>query len=162
MSSANPYSDGQGLIDLAKTFMPKRVLELGTALGYTACCLSAAGDNCTVDTIEGDPEHIRIARDNIARLGLAGRITVHEGEFTRVMKLLPDGYDIAFFDGFAPRPSLLMQLHGKLREGGVLICANLYFAEPGCMKLLADKTYWTSIGQLEGGSTRVLAKTKLR
>jgi predicted O-methyltransferase YrrM len=156
--NAYSYSDGQALLDLAKTYKPGHILELGTALGYTACCLAAAGDNCYVDTIEADPEHVIIARDNIARAGLAGRVTVHEGDFTEVMQLLSDGYDIAFFDGLAPKPSLLLQLHGKLREGGVLICANVHFAGSGCEKLLNDRTYWMPAGQLEGGGTRVVVK----
>ena len=156
--SANSYSDGQGLIELAGSFNPTRVLELGTALGYTACCLAAAADNCLVDTVEGDPEHVRIARENIAKAGLAGRVTVHQGEFAEVLESLPDGYDIAFFDGHEPRSSLLLKLHGKLREGGALICANLYFAGSGCRKLLNDKTYWKPAGYLEGGGTRAVVK----
>jgi predicted O-methyltransferase YrrM len=60
--NAYSYSDGQGLINLAKAYKPERVLELGTALGYTACCLAASGENCIVDTIEADPEHVKIAK----------------------------------------------------------------------------------------------------
>ena len=159
--NAYTYSDGQGLLESAKKFKPERVLELGTALGYTACCLAAAGDNCTVDTIEADPEHVRIARDNIIRAGLSGRITVHEGDFSAVIKTLPDSYDIVFFDGLAPGPPLLLRLHGKLREGGILICANLDFAEAGCRKLLNDRAYWTPVGQLEGGGTCLMMKSGL-
>ena len=156
--NAFTYSDGEGLLELAKTFKPKRVLELGTALGYTACCLAATGDKCFVDTIEADKEHIKIARDNIARVGLEERIKIHEGDFIDVLKLLPGDYCMIFFDGLAPKRSLLMRLHNKLRIGGVLICANLSFAEGGCQELLDDKTYWTPVGQLEGGSTRAVKK----
>ena len=157
--NAYSYSDGQGLIEFAKRIRPERVLELGTALGYTACCLAAAGDNCMVDTIDSDPEHVRIAQDNIIRAGLAGRVIFHVGDYNTIIKSLPDGYDIIFFDGLAPKPSLLLQLHGKLREGGILICANLEFAESGCQRLLNDRTYWIPVGQLEGGGTRLVMKT---
>ena len=157
--NAYSYSDGKGLLELVRTFKPGRALELGTALGYTACCLAAANDKCLVDTIDSDPEHVRIAQDNIAKVGLAGRIRVHNGDFTQVLKSLPDRYDLVFFDGLAPTPSLLMQLNGKLREGGVLVCANLGFAGAGCEKLLNDRTYWNPAGQLEGGETRAVVKT---
>ena len=160
--NAYSYSTGQGLLDTAKTFNPGRVLELGTALGYSACCLAAAGDKCLVDTIEADPEHVRIARENIARVGLDGRVRVHKGDFTEIIKSLPDQYDIVFFDGLAPVPSLLMQLYGKLREGGALICANLDFAGAGSGKLLSDRTYWIPAGQLEGGGTRIVVKANKR
>ena len=162
---AYTYSDGQGLLELAKKFKPGHILELGTALGYTACCLTAAcsnntDDNCCVDTIESDPEHVKIARDNIARLGLAGRVRVHEGDFIKVVNALPAGYDIIFFDGLTPEPSLLLQLHSKLREEGALFCANLHFAGERTEKFLDDRSYWTPAGQLEGGATRVVVKSK--
>ena len=156
--NAFTYSDGQALLDLAKTFKPERILELGTALGYTACCLAAAGEKCLVDTIEGDPEHVRIAKKNIAQVGFAEKVKVHEGDFSQVMKTLGDGYDIVFFDGLAPTPALLMQLHRKLREGGVLICANLDFAGRGCEELLDDTNYWKPVGRFENGGTRAVIK----
>ena len=157
---AYTYSDGQGLLELAKKFKPRRILELGTALGYTACCLAASADDCHVDTIEADPVHVKIARENINQLGLGERITVHHGDFFRVMDTLPDEYDIIFFDGLSPEPSMLKILHGKLREGGALFCANLGFAGAGAENFLDDKKYWTSAGQLEGGGTRALVKAK--
>jgi predicted O-methyltransferase YrrM len=157
--NAYTYSDGQGLIDLAKTFKPERILELGTALGYTACCLAASGDNCLVDTIEADPEHVKIAKKNIAQVKLSEKITIHEGDFTGVTKSLPDGYDIIFFDGLASATSLLLLLYEKLREGGGLICANFGFAQPGCREMLNNKDYWMPAGMLEGGDT--LAVTKI-
>jgi predicted O-methyltransferase YrrM len=49
---AYTYSDGAALTALAANAGAKRVLELGTALGYTACCLAAAGPSVFVDTIE--------------------------------------------------------------------------------------------------------------
>ena len=156
---AYTYSDGQGLIELAKIFKPGHILELGTALGYTACCLAAADGNCLVDTIEGDPEHVKIARDNIVRLGLAGRIRVYEGDFIEVINTLPDYYDIIFFDGLAPEPSFLLELHRKLREEGALICANLHFAGSHTGEFLNDRSYWMPAGQLEGGATRAVVKT---
>ena len=155
---AYTYSDGQGLLELASTFKPEKILELGTALGYTACCLAAANANCTVDTIEADPVHVKIARENITQVGLADRIKVHQGYFNDVIKTLDNEYDIIFFDGLAPDPSFLQLLHGKLRDGGALFCANLHFAGAGSEQFLNDKTYWISGGQLEDGGTRVVIK----
>ena len=155
---AYTYSDGQGLLELARKFNPGHILELGTALGYTACCLAASADKCLVDTIEADPEHVRIARDNIARLGLDGRVKVHEGDFKKVINTLPDGYDIIFFDGLAPEQSLLLQLHKKLRDEGALFCANLHFAGNSALEFLKERSYWIPDGQLEDGATCVVLK----
>src|SRR6202522_4312055 len=64
---AYTFEDGPGLTALAATHRASRVLELGTALGYTGCCLAAAASNTHVDSIEMDTEHVRLARENIAR-----------------------------------------------------------------------------------------------
>jgi len=155
---AYSYQDGPGLMRLAGTFEGDRVLELGCALGYTACCLAASAEGRRVDTIEGDSLHVQIARENINQVGLGSRITVHHGDFGKVLPQLPGDYDIAFFDGLSPTPAMIMDLHRKLRPGGTLICANFDFAGSGCEKVLKDITLWTMVGQLEGGGTQIVRK----
>ena len=155
---AYSYQDGPGLMKLAGTFEGDRVLELGCALGYTACCLAGSAEGRRVDTIEGDSLHVQIARENIAKVGLEERITVHHGDFGQVMPKLPNDYDIAFFDGLSPTPAMLMELHRKLRSGGTLICANFDFAGSGCDKFLKDTSLWTMIGELERGGTQIVRK----
>jgi predicted O-methyltransferase YrrM len=71
---AYTFKDGPGLTALAATHRASRVLELGTALGYTGCRLAAATSNTHVDSIEMDTEHVRLARENIARAGLSDRV----------------------------------------------------------------------------------------
>src|SRR5262244_3746920 len=114
--SAFPYSNGPLLAALAGTANARRILELGTALGYTALSFASGVRDATVDTIE---------RENIAAAGLDHRITVHEGEFSSVLPTLDPGYDVAFFDGGTPVPALHKALRGLLRTGGTLITANL-------------------------------------
>src|ERR1700733_5213804 len=80
--SAYPYDNGPLLATLAAVANARRILELGTALGYTALSFASGAPDATVDTIERDPEHAQLARDNIAAAGLDHRITVHEGDFT--------------------------------------------------------------------------------
>jgi len=154
---AYPFNDGDGLIKAVNKLQPKKVLELGTALGYTACCFASASD-CHVDTVEGDATHVELARENIAKSGFADKVTVHHGDFLAVIKNLPNDYDIVFFDGLAPSVSMLKTIHAKLREGGTLICANLGFAEAGAEEFLNDKKYFIPKGELEGGGTKLVEK----
>ena len=56
--------------------------------------------------VERDREHVQLARDNIAAAALDHRITVHEGDFAKVLPTLDPGYDVAFFDGHTPLPAL--------------------------------------------------------
>jgi predicted O-methyltransferase YrrM len=122
---AYPYDNGPLLSTLAAAANARRILELGTALGYTALSFAFGAPDSTVDTIEGDPDHVQLARDNIAAAVLDHRITVHEGEFSKLLPTLDPGYDLAFFDGNAPVPALHTALRALLRTGGMLITANL-------------------------------------
>ena len=78
---AYTFEDGAGLIDLSARFKPARILELGAALGYTACCLASGSPEARVDTIERDPIHVELARRNIEEANLSSRITVLAGNF---------------------------------------------------------------------------------
>src|ERR1700732_4833328 len=78
---AYPYGNGPLLSTLAAAANARRILELGTALGYTALSFAHGAPDATVDTIERDPEHVQLARDNIAAAAMDHRITVHDGEF---------------------------------------------------------------------------------
>jgi len=120
-----PYSSGPLLGTLAAAAGAKRILELGTALGYTSLSFANGAPKAEVDTVERDLEHVRLARANIAAAGMDKRITVHEGDFAKVLPTLDASYDVAFFDGHTPVPALHKSLHGPLRTGGVLITANL-------------------------------------
>jgi predicted O-methyltransferase YrrM len=123
--TAFPYGNGPLLAALAGAANARRILELGTALGYTALSFASGAPYATVDTVERDPEHVQLARDNIAAAGMDHRITVHEGEFASLLPTLDPGYDVAFFDGGTPVPALHKALRGLLRTGGTLITANL-------------------------------------
>ena len=63
---AYPYDNGPLLSTLAAAANARRILELGTALGYTALSFAYGAPDATVDTIERDPEHVQLARENIA------------------------------------------------------------------------------------------------
>jgi predicted O-methyltransferase YrrM len=147
------FEDGPGLTALAATHRASRVLELGTALGYTGCCLASATPNTHVDTIERDTEHVRLARENIAKAELSDRVRVHQGDFVAVMEQLRGNYDLIFFDGFAPELRILRRLRKKLRDGGLFVCANLSFADEDSKAELNDVTKWRAAGSLEGGGT---------
>jgi predicted O-methyltransferase YrrM len=122
---AYPYGNGPLLTALAAATGPKRILELGCALGYTALSFALGAPKAKIDTIERDPEHARLARDNFAAAGADKRITVHEGDFAKVLPTLSPGYDMAFFDGNTPVPALHKRLHELLNTGGLLVTANL-------------------------------------
>jgi predicted O-methyltransferase YrrM len=140
--TAYPFSDGRTLTAVARAAGAARVLELGTALGYTACCW--AGSGAVVDTVEGDPTHADHAEANVSRMGLSRRVTVHRGDFADVVRRLDGPYDIVFFDGNAPDLDLLEAMRERLAPSGLLVTTNLHFAGERVRRHLAT---------LHGGET---------
>ena len=157
---AHPYDNGPLLSVLAAAVQARRILELGTALGYTALSFALGAPDSTVDTIERDPQHVELARDNIIAAALDHRITVHEGDFAKVLPTLDPGYDLAFFDGHTPVPGLHAAVRNLLRTGGTLITANLNHGgtADAVHKALFDSKSWRSALVDDDGETAVSVK----
>jgi len=159
---AYTFEDGYGLIDLVQSVRAMRVVELGTALGFTACCLAQGHESTHVDTVEADETHVRLARKNISDMGLAANITVHQGLFIDTLANLVPGYDVAFFDGFAPSIAVLDQVKDLLRNNGLLICANTSLADSEERQKLDryfnNTDFWLMKTPIEHGQTRVCVK----
>jgi predicted O-methyltransferase YrrM len=158
--SAYPYDNGPLLAALAAAANARRILELGTALGYTALSFASGARDATVDTIERDSEHVRLAQENIAGASMDHRITVHKGDFAAILPTLDPGYDVAFFDGQTPSPAMHKTLRGLLRTGGTLITANLNHGgtAEAVRKALFDGKSWRSALLDEDGETAISVK----
>ncbi|HXF87034.1 MAG TPA: class I SAM-dependent methyltransferase [Xanthobacteraceae bacterium] len=139
-----PYDNGPLLAVLAGAVDARRILELGCALGYTALSFAHGAPKARIDTVERDPEHIMLAQKNFAAAGVAKRITVLQGEFSKVVPTLKGPYDVAFFDGGAPVPALHERLRKLLRPRGLLITANLNHGGTAdeVLKALLDGKRW--------------------
>lgn len=142
--SAWPYDNGPLLAVLAGAVDARRILELGCALGYTALSFAHGAPQATIETVERDPEHIKLAQKNFAAAGVAQRITVHEGDFSKVVPTLTGPYDLAFFDGGTPVPALHERLRRLLRPRGLLVTANLNHGgtADAVLKALLDRKRW--------------------
>ena len=89
-----PFFDGSLLGVIAGAARAQRILELGTALGYTACWFAHGAPEARIDTIDFDPEHVRLARGNIEAAGFADRVVLHEGAFDKILPTLEPGYRV--------------------------------------------------------------------
>jgi len=156
---AHSYTEGPLLSVIAAACAARRIVELGTALGYTALCLAHGAEAAHVDTIERDPEHVRLARGHIAAAGMASRITVHEDDFETVLPRLSPPYDLGFFDGFAPTPAHLAEFRRLLRPRGVLVSTNLDFGRADAYRAaLADPRQFITSFAAEDGRTAISIK----
>ena len=106
---------------------PKRILEVGTAVGFSALLMSTYGDeDCRIVTIENYEKRIPIARENFRRAGKEKDITLLEGDALEVMRNLEGPFDLIFMD--AAKAQYIHYLPEALRlleEGGVLVTDNV-------------------------------------
>ena len=90
----------QLILNLLRIKKPKRILEIGTAIGYSACCFAAVCEDCRIITIEYNSEAKEMAEQNIERLGYKDQIRVLYGNAVDVIKDLPETekFDFVFID----------------------------------------------------------------
>ncbi len=78
---------------------PMKILEVGTAVGFSAILMSEyVPENCKITTIEKYEKRIPIARENFKRAGKEEQITLIEGDALEVLKSLDESYDFIFMD----------------------------------------------------------------
>ena len=78
---------------------PNKILEIGTAVGYSAICFSKyLSKNGKIDTIERDENRAEQARNNIKNMKLENKIFIFEGDAVEILPTLNDKYDIVFID----------------------------------------------------------------
>ena len=82
-----------------KLFKPKRILEIGTAVGYSAICFSEfLEDNGIIDTIERDTERVNEAKQNIKKAEVENKIHIIEGDAVEILPTINEKYDMVFID----------------------------------------------------------------
>jgi predicted O-methyltransferase YrrM len=112
---------------LALAVQARRILEIGTAIGYSGIWLAGAlpADGMLI-TLEQDPERVHAARANFERAGLAERVSVVAGDAQRMIAKVAGPFDLIFQDGakelYVP---LLERTVELLRPGGLLVTDNV-------------------------------------
>lgn len=112
------------LIEIKK---PKRILELGTAIGYSAILMAnTMSENCRITTIENYDKRIPIAKDNFKRAGVEKKVELLEGDALEILQKINEPYDFVFMD--AAKAQYLVYLKETMRllpVGGILIADNV-------------------------------------
>ncbi len=106
---------------------PARILEVGTAVGFSSILMARYGpEDCRITTIENYEKRIREAEKNIAASGFGDRITLIRGDAGDVLKQLTDPFDFVFMD--AAKGQYVVWLDDVVRllcPGGVLLSDNV-------------------------------------
>ena len=106
---------------------PERILEVGTAVGYSSILMSEnMPENCHITTIENYDKRIPVAKNNFIRAGVIDKITLIEGDAADVLKTLDGPYDFIFMDAAkAQYIVILPDILRLLSPGGILITDNV-------------------------------------
>ena len=108
---------------------PKKILEIGTAVGYSAICFSKflAEDGC-IDTIERDEERIKEAKINIKNMNLENKIHIYEGDAVEILPTLQEKYDVVFIDAAKGKyPFFLKESLRMLNRDGIIFADNILY-----------------------------------
>ncbi len=107
----------------------KNILEIGTAIGYSAICFSKfLMDDGKIDTIEIDKQRIMLAKANIDMYKLNDKVNIIEGDALTVLPKLNKKYDFIFIDG--PKSHYIEYLPlclKMLNDDGVIIADNVNY-----------------------------------
>lgn len=109
---------------------PKRILEIGTAVGYSASqFVRYAGEQFEkVDTIELDEERAKEAIDNIEKIGISNKINVIIGNAVDVLPTLNEKYDMIFIDANKGKYPIFLQEAIRLsKKGSVIVADNILY-----------------------------------
>ena len=106
---------------------PMRILEVGTAVGFSALLMSEyAPEGCEIITIEKYEKRIPIARENFRRAGKEQQITLLEGDASEVLKDLDQSFDFIFMDAAKGQYIHFMpEVLRLLADGGTLVSDNV-------------------------------------
>ena len=106
---------------------PRNILEVGTAIGFSALLMNEySPEGCKITTIEKYEKRIPIAKENFKHAGAEENITLLEGDATEILKQLEGSYDLIFMD--AAKGQYIHFLPDILRllpKGGLLISDNV-------------------------------------
>ncbi|MDP4094462.1 MAG: O-methyltransferase [Bacillota bacterium] len=108
---------------------PVRILEVGTAIGYSSILMSEIlAPGGVIDTIERYDLMIELARQNIKKAGLADTINVIAGDASEVLKCLDKEYDLIFLDAAKGQyGEFLTECIRMLRKGGLIFSDNVLY-----------------------------------
>ena len=108
---------------------PKRVLEIGTAVGYSAICFSEfLSDDGIIDTIEREVDRAKEARENIKKADVENKINIIEGDAVEILPTLKNVYDVVFIDASKGKyPFFLKEALRMLAPNGVIFADNVLY-----------------------------------
>ena len=108
---------------------PLKILEIGTAVGYSAICFSKfLSENGKIDTIERDTQRAEEAKRNIKEMELEDKINIYVGDAVEILPTLNEKYDMVFIDAAKGKyPFFLAEALRMLAPNGIIFADNILY-----------------------------------
>lgn len=108
---------------------PKRILEIGTAVGYSAMCFTKfLAEDGYIDTIEREKERVKEAKENIKKVGVEDKICIYEGDAVEILPTLKEKYDAVFIDAAKGKyPFFLKESLRMIQPNGIIFADNILY-----------------------------------
>ncbi|OLD78601.1 hypothetical protein AUF62_01990 [archaeon 13_1_20CM_52_20] len=118
---------GKILAEIVKKTRPKRILEVGALYGYSAILMAKnSPPKAEIISVEKNPEHVRMAMENIRRATMERRIRVIEGDGRTELGKLSGSFDLVFLDAEKTQYlAYLKAVEKNLHKGSVLVADNV-------------------------------------
>ncbi len=114
---------------ILKEKKPESILEIGTAVGYSAICFSEyLSEKGKIDTIEREEERVKEALENIKKVEVEEKIHILQGDAVEILPTLEKKYDVVFIDAAKGKyPFFLEQSLRLLKENGIIFADNILY-----------------------------------
>lgn len=107
---------------------PHKILEIGTAVGYSASQFVRFYENAMVDTIELSEERAKEAMENVKKIGIQDKVNILIGNAVEILPTLTGEYDMAFIDANKGKyPVFLKEAMRLVKNGGLIIADNILY-----------------------------------
>ncbi len=115
--------------NILKEKKPEKILEIGTAVGYSAICFSEyLSENGKIDTIERDENRVLEAKQNIIKTEVQNKINIYEGDAVEILPTLNEKYDVVFIDAAKGKyPFFLNEALRMLKQDGIIFADNILY-----------------------------------
>ncbi|WP_172207466.1 O-methyltransferase [Lactococcus hodotermopsidis] len=112
---------------LLQSLQPKNILEIGTAIGFSALLMAQASPSAKITTIERNSEMADLARENFAKYDVRRQIKLLEGDAVDVLTSLSDTYDFAFMDSAKSKYIVFLpEILKRLSIGGIVVIDDVF------------------------------------
>ena len=108
---------------------PNRILEIGTAVGYSAICFTQfLSENGEIDTIEREADRVEEAKKNIILAEVEDKIHIYEGDAVEILPTLNNKYDVVFIDAAKGKyPFFLKEDLRMINKEGIIFADNILY-----------------------------------